>query len=344
MGHLCDLTSFNSFAIKQKCANLVEANDQQGLIDSALDTFQSAKPLLLVGGGSNIVLTDDFAGTVIKVATKGIDCSTSIEAFHLSVSAGENWHNLVEYTLNEGMPGLENLALIPGTVGAAPIQNIGAYGVELAQFCQWVEILDLTSGNIRRLTNAECEFAYRDSIFKKSLADKVVILRVGLLLPKAWKANFSYGALAELKKEKANISALDIFDRVCLLRTSKLPDPKLLGNAGSFFKNPLVSCDVFHRLQQNYPDIVAYPLSDTSVKLAAGWLIDKAGLKGFRQGDAGVHAKQALVLVNYGDATGKDICQLAQHIIHIIKQKFGVELIPEPKIIDKQGEVRITNV
>lgn len=237
------------------------------------------------------------------------------------------------------MPGLENLALIPGTVGAAPIQNIGAYGVEFCDVCDWVEYLDVESGDLLRLTVDECEFSYRESIFKGSLRDKAVITAVGLRLPKAWQPKLAYGPLQSFNAE--TVTPREIFDRVCEVRSEKLPNPEVLGNAGSFFKNPIVSASVYIELAQRFPSIVGYAQPDGDVKLAAGWLIEHAGLKGFALGNAGVHAKQALVLVNLGHATGQDICRLALHVIARVNEVFGVKLEAEPRIMGLTGETSL---
>ncbi|MGI2261685.1 UDP-N-acetylmuramate dehydrogenase [Shewanella sp. GXUN23E] len=333
------LKPFNTFGLDQRCTELIEAHSRDVLIDASLAAYADEKPMLVLGGGSNLVLTDDFGGTVIRVMTKGIELAETDNAYRLSVEAGENWHELVEYCLKHDMPGLENMALIPGTVGAAPIQNIGAYGIELCQVCEWVEYLDLSTGDVHRLNNQACLFGYRDSIFKGELRDKSVILAVGLILSKAWQPNLSYGPLSEFVSE--TVTPAEIFDKVCEVRRSKLPDPQVLGNAGSFFKNPVVSAAEYTRLASEFPGIVGYAQADGSVKLAAGWLIDKAGLKGYQQHGVGVHQQQALVLVNLGSATGSSVCALARHVISKVFAKFGVMLEPEPRVIGRNGEVRI---
>lgn len=294
-------------------------------------------PMLILGGGSNLLLLEDYQGAVIQIATKGIDVCEDQEHFHLKVAAGENWHDLVCETLKLGMPGLENMALIPGTVGAAPIQNIGAYGIELCQLCDWVEYLDLQTGALTRLEAADCDFGYRESIFKNRLKGKAVITSVGLKLPKAWQPKLSYGPLQSLAEE-TEVTATMIFERVCQVRQEKLPDPVVLGNAGSFFKNPVVAAADYLKLAERFPDLVGYAQQDGTVKLAAGWLIDKVGLKGFQMGAAAVHDKQALVLVNKGGAKGKDVANLAREIIRQVQARFGVELQPEPRIFAATGE------
>ncbi|MGL4446719.1 MAG: UDP-N-acetylmuramate dehydrogenase [Shewanella sp.] len=336
MSCIYSLKSFNSFGLAQFCQNLVEVHTKDALKTICLPLWQQQLPLLVLGGGSNVVFTEDFHGTVVRMLTKGIQVVEAADAFYLEVEAGENWHQLVEFTLARGIFGLENMALIPGTVGAAPIQNIGAYGVEFCDVCDWVEYLDLSTGESVRLQAAECQFSYRESIFKGALRHRAVITAVGLRLAKPWQPRLGYGPLQAFTAER--VTAREIFDRVCQVRTEKLPDPAVLGNAGSFFKNPLVSAACYLDLAQRFPGIVGYAQADASVKLAAGWLIEHAGLKGFALGNAAVHDKQALVLVNRGGATGRDICRLAEHVIARVQAVFGVALEAEPRIMGAHGE------
>ncbi|WP_299008647.1 UDP-N-acetylmuramate dehydrogenase [uncultured Shewanella sp.] len=331
------LKAYNTFGIEHSCLFLHEVRDKATLVSTCLELYAQDLPVLILGGGSNIVLVDDYQGHVVKVMTKGIRCEEDDDFFYLNVEAGENWHELVTFCVREGMGGLENLALIPGTVGAAPIQNIGAYGVEFCDICHWVEYLDLASGKLKRLSTAECEFAYRESIFKQALKGTAVITAVGIKLAKQWQPILSYGPLHAIAQ--VNLAPKHIFEYVCQLRREKLPDPSVLGNAGSFFKNPIVSVSTFEGLQARYPDIVAFEMDHQQMKLAAAWLIDKAGLKGMRCSDASVHEKQALVLVNHGEATGHDVCQLAELIIERIMQLFGVQLEAEPRLIGAMGEI-----
>jgi UDP-N-acetylmuramate dehydrogenase len=333
------LKPFNTLGLAQYCANILEVHSTEQLIDVCLDLAVRREPMLVLGGGSNLVLIDDFRGTVVRVMSLGVEVEQDESSYHLSVAAGESWHELIEFCLAQGMPGLENMALIPGTVGAAPIQNIGAYGIELCDVCAWVEYLDLHSGKLVRLSNAECEFSYRDSIFKGRLRERAVITRVGLCLPKLWRPNLSYGPLQEF--DANSVTARDIFDTVCQIRRQKLPDPAVLGNAGSFFKNPMIDADEYLMLAQRFPNIVGYAQADGRVKLAAGWLIDTAGLKGYVLGHVAVHQQQALVLVNLGGGTGQEICQLALYVIEQVKRKFGVVLEPEPRIIGATGETHL---
>ncbi len=334
------LLPYNTFGLDVDCQQLSIVSERQLLIELCMKNYQTDTPLLILGGGSNVVLTESFAGHVVVIATKGIVVTEDPLHYYLAVEAGESWHELVKFSLANNMFGLENLALIPGSVGAAPIQNIGAYGADISMFCEWVEYLDLTTGKIVKLDVEACDFAYRESIFKSSLKDKAVILTVGLKLKKEWQPNIKYGPL---KQFSSDVSAAEIFTVICETRMSKLPDPVILGNVGSFFKNPIVSSKQFHSLQSLYPNIVGYAVDDNQVKLAAGWLIDNAGLKGYQVGGAAVHLQQALVLVNRGQATGNDVCKLAIEIIKTIAKKFDITLEIEPRIIGKTGQREIAN-
>ncbi|PMG28990.1 UDP-N-acetylenolpyruvoylglucosamine reductase [Shewanella sp. 10N.286.52.C2] len=333
------LAPHNTLALTQCCDAIVEVDSKKQLILVVSKLVSESKPMLILGGGSNVVFTDDFNGTIIKVLTKGIKVVEDEFNFILSVQAGENWHDFVEYCLENGINGLENLALIPGTVGAAPIQNIGAYGVEIDNFCSQVEYYDYTTSQLITLDADQCQFGYRDSIFKHQLKDKAVITEVEFRLPKLWAPNLEYGPLKHLQDD--SVSAQIIFETVCDVRQSKLPDPKVLGNVGSFFKNPIISAKQYLELLTEFSDLVGYAQTDGTIKIAAGWLIDEANLKGFTVGRAAVHTKQALVLVNLGGATGNDICQLAHAVMNKVYDKFNINLEPEPRIIGPKGEVDI---
>ncbi|WP_394148644.1 UDP-N-acetylmuramate dehydrogenase [Shewanella atlantica] len=330
------LKSFNTFGVDYSCRNLITVGTKNELISVCSKLFADSKPFFVLGGGSNILLTDDYQGTVVKIASKGIECHEDDEYYYLNVEAGEEWHQLVEYCLTKAMPGLENLALIPGTVGAAPIQNIGAYGLEFMDICDWVEFVDLRSGKLTRFKSDECQFGYRESIFKAELKGVTVVTSVGIKLAKRWQPRLSYGPLKQFEAD--SVTPEQVFDCICRIRTEKLPDPAVIGNAGSFFKNPIVSTTRYKKLIESYPALVGYFLEDGSVKLAAGWLIDNAGLKGVAVGDAAVHEQQALVLINKGQASGRDILQLAMRVIETIKNKFDVILEAEPRIIGAEGE------
>ncbi|MGE6570763.1 UDP-N-acetylmuramate dehydrogenase [Shewanella vesiculosa] len=333
------LTALNTLGLNQHCASLVEVTSKNELITRCIELYQQQNPMLILGGGSNLVFTDDFKGTVVKVSTTGIVIDQDDDFYYLTVQAGENWHHLIEYCLSREIYGLENMALIPGTVGAAPIQNIGAYGVEFNRFCHQIQFLQLDTGKLVHFDNDQCHFGYRESIFKQQLKNLAVITEVTLKLAKQWQAVTNYGPLQHL--DPATVTARQIFDCVCHVRQSKLPDPKKLGNVGSFFKNPVVSIDVYNTLKTRYAALVGYPQSDDHYKLAAGWLIEQAGLKGFNIGDAAVHKEQALVLVNLGNASGKEVCQLALYVIQTVFNKFGVRLQPEPRILGSAGEIDI---
>ncbi|MDP4215706.1 MAG: UDP-N-acetylmuramate dehydrogenase [Bacteroidota bacterium] len=311
----------------------------EGLAFAARADAPSARPpmpTLILGGGSNILLTKDFDGLVLVNAIKGIDLVTETE-HHVFVKAGagENWHGFVQYGLKRNWAGVENLSLIPGSVGASPMQNIGAYGVEIKEVFHELEAWDLHSGKVRMFTLNDCRFGYRDSVFKQEYRGRFVILNVTYRLSKVPKFHIEYGAIREALDEMGvrQLSIQAISRAVVRIRRAKLPDPAQTGNAGSFFKNPVVSAEQFSALQVESPGIVGFKNPDGAVKLAAGWLIEAAGWKGYRKGDAGCHAKQALVLVNYGQATGAEIYALSEEILQSVKRKFGVTLEREVNII-----------
>jgi len=293
-------------------------------------------PRLIIGGGSNLVMTRDFDGLAILMAIPGkrvvavTDHQVLIEA-----GAGENWHAFVEWTLEQGYPGLENLALIPGTVGASPVQNIGAYGVELADRCHSVRAFDTVSGNFEDVNARDCRFGYRDSVFKQPEGARWVITHVTFALPRPWTPHAAYADLAKALASKGieGPTARDIFDAVVDVRRAKLPDPAHTGNAGSFFKNPIITAEHFVALRAREPGVVAYAQADGRYKLAAGWLIDQCGWKGRAMGNAAVHEKQALVLINPGQATGADIMALADAIRLDVKRRFDVILEVEPLVL-----------
>lgn len=331
------LKSFNTFGLDAQAKMGFVLNNEAELDALRGSTWWlDSQPRLLIGEGSNILFTADFDGLVIVNRLKGISVQETADAWLLHVAAGENWPALIQWTLQHQMPGMENLALIPGTVGAAPVQNIGAYGVEFCQFCEYVDTWHFADGHRQRYSAAACQFGYRDSLFKHALHDQVIITAVGLRIPKQWQPVVEYGPLKALG---ANATAEQIFMTVCELRQSKLPDPSLLGNAGSFFKNPVVSATQAAALKQLHPAIPCFAAGEGQNKLAAGWLIDNAGLKGFSLGHAGVHRDQALVLVNLGNASAAEILQLAKHVASTVKQQFSVQLEPEVRFIGKSGEI-----
>ena len=330
------LKPYNSFglpAIAQNLARITSDADVRRVLDHP--QFGRA-PKFILGGGSNVVLTRDVTSLVLKIEVPGRRLVEEREnAWIIEAGAGENWHDLVAWTLDQGWPGLENLALIPGTVGAAPVQNIGAYGVELKDRFESLDVVDLVTGRAVTLNATRCHFGYRDSVFKQALAGKAVITRVRLRCPKPWVPVVGYLELARKQAEErvSDPTARQIFDWVCAIRRSKLPDPAVLGNAGSFFKNPVVTMEQCRDIIGRDPEIVHYPMSDGSFKLAAGWLIDACGWKGKSVGQAGVYEKQALVLVNRGGAIGAEVVTLARAIQESVYGRFGIRLEPEPVVV-----------
>ena len=343
------LRPYNSFGIVARAQNLLRVTGEADLLELARDKSLAAGPKFVLGGGSNIVLTGDVKPLVLKVEVLGKRLvSETDKAWIVEAGGGENWHALVQWTLDHDFPGLENLALIPGTVGASPVQNIGAYGVELQDRFESLDAMDLATGQTFTLDAAQCGFGYRDSVFKHAtprpgagmgLAGKALILRVRFRLPKAWKPVLGY---LDLEKKMAatgiaNPTPRQMFDWICEIRRAKLPDPQVIGNAGSFFKNPTVSPEQCADIIARDPKVVHYLLADGTVKLAAGWLIDACGWKGKSVGNAGVFEKQALVLVNRGgDAdpvTGGEVMTLAKAIQTSVYERFGIRLEPEPVVV-----------
>ncbi len=312
---------------------LVELNNIAQLAEIIADDALP-RPFHVLGGGSNVLLTGPISGTVILNRIQGITTlREDADAVCLRVGAGEVWHDLVLYAISNNLGGIENLALIPGTVGAAPIQNIGAYGAEVKDVITEVEAWDMEDNTLETFRNADCNFGYRDSIFKHELKGKVVITSVTFRLSKHPTLHTEYGAIRdELQTMNAQPSVQSIAQAVINIRQSKLPDPAQIGNAGSFFKNPTISQEAFRAIQQRFPTIPSYPAPDGLVKVPAGWLIEQSGWKGYREGDAGVHARQALVLVNYGSATGRDIWELSDKVLASVQSKFGIELEREVQV------------
>ena len=327
------LRPLNTFGVDARARAYLSVTSVSALQAVRRDAALMAMPRLVLGGGSNILLTRDFPGLVLHMQSKGMEIVGEDDAAtYVRAAAGESWHGFVQWTLDHGLGGLENLSLIPGSVGAAPIQNIGAYGVEIKDRFHSLTLFDFETGDTRVLNRAECAFGYRDSIFKHALRDRAVVLDVTFALPKNWQPNIRY---ADVAQELATYgidkpTARQIGDAVIAIRTRKLPDPAVIGNAGSFFKNPVVTVAQRDALLQRYPQLVNYAQPDGSVKLAAGWLIDQCGWKGRTSGAAGVYEKQALVLVNHGSASGSEIAQLAQAIQSDVAQRFDVLLEPEP--------------
>ncbi|TLX59423.1 UDP-N-acetylenolpyruvoylglucosamine reductase [Stutzerimonas nosocomialis] len=329
------LRPYNTFGLDARARWYAEAGSHEDLLQISAAARELRMPLWVLGGGSNVLLTADVQAVVVRMVNRGID----VIADHggrvvVEAQAGEPWHPFVLRSLERGLVGLENLSLIPGTVGAAPVQNIGAYGVELKDVMDSLTAVDLRSGMVREFSVEQCAFDYRDSLFKRE-PGRWVILRVRFALAREAPLHLEYGPIRQKLVEQGvtRPSAMDVSRAVCAIRSEKLPDPQVLGNAGSFFKNPLVESSQAAVLRERYPDLVAYPQADGRVKLAAGWLIERAGWKGFRDGDAGVHRLQALVLVNYGNATGSKLLGLARCIQADILERFGVELEIEPNLL-----------
>ena len=330
-----NLKNFNTFHISAYARYFSEVLSIDDLLQALAFSQQNNLPFMIIGQGSNLLFKEDYIGLVIELNIRGIEVVEKAED-HIYVKAlcGENWHNFVRHCLQQGYFGLENLSLIPGTVGAAPVQNIGAYGVEVSDFLYELEALEIASGKLQTFTKNDCQLNYRHSIFKAELKDQFVITSVTFKLLKRSQPNLSYPALRDALKDipEDKINPQVISDAVCDIRMSKLPDPVELGNAGSFFWNPIISKDKYLNLKRSHPDIVAYPYEE-AYKLAAAWLIDKAGWKGYREGDVGVHKEHALVLVNFGAASGAELYNLSVRIQQSVQEMFGIELQPEVRII-----------
>lgn len=337
--HDVSLQDCNTFGLPARAATLVHIGSEADVRRVVDDAVLGRAPKFILGGGSNIVLTRDLAQVVLKVEVRGLRVvETREDAVIVEAGAGERWHDVVAWTIAQGLPGLENLALIPGTAGAAPVQNIGAYGMELADRFESLDAVDLVTGRTVTLDAPRCRFGYRDSLFKQALAGKSLITRVRLRLPRPWQPVLGYLDLQRKCEEAGFIegrlpSARQIFDWVCEIRRAKLPDPAVVGNAGSFFKNPVVTAEQCRDIIARDPHLVHYPMDDGHFKLAAGWLIDACGWKGKSVGAAGVYEKQALVLVNRGGARGGEVVTLARAIQESVYGRFGIRLEPEPVIL-----------
>jgi UDP-N-acetylmuramate dehydrogenase len=329
------LQPYNSFGIEISSRYFSSFSSIESLEEIIAHQQKSSDPLLVLGGGSNILFTKNFDGWVIKNDLKGIEVINRDNNFiYVKAMAGENWHQLVLHCVENGYAGMENLSLIPGNVGASPMQNIGAYGVELKDVFYELEAYHIADKKIVRFNNKDCAFGYRESVFKRALKNQYIILSVTYQLRKEPVYNTSYGAIEQelAAMEISTLSIKAISDAVINIRSSKLPDPKKTGNAGSFFKNPIIPINQFDLLKKSFPELPGYT-NNEDVKLPAGWLIERAGWKGFRNGDAGCYDKQALVLVNYGKASGAEIYELSSKIIHSVQEKFGINLEREVNII-----------
>lgn len=329
------LKKLNTFGVDVTSKYFVEAFSIDEIKEIiSLPVFQKSNKLIL-GGGSNLLFTKNFDGLVLKNSLKGIEIvNEDADSYYIKAAAGEIWHEFVMHCVNKSYAGLENLSLIPGCVGASPMQNIGAYGVEIKDNFFELEAIDVETGTVQKFNNQQCEFGYRESVFKKKFKNKFIIISVTFKLYKTPKFNISYGAIEKELEVMGvqNLSIQAISKAVCNIRSSKLPNPSEIGNAGSFFKNPEITKQQFEKLKIQFPEIVAYNLENGNMKLAAGWLIEKCGWKGKSFGDAGVHKNQALVLVNYANATGSEIFELSEKIIDSVKNMFGVELEREVNI------------
>ncbi len=329
------LKTHNTFGIEASARFVAEVHSVDDVRQILNDRTVNHLPRLILGGGSNILLTKDLNGLVILNRLKGITViEEDAQSVLIEAGAGEVWHDLVMHCVKNGWGGIENLSLIPGSVGAAPMQNIGAYGVEIKDVFVELTALDLKTLKTQRFSNQACEFGYRESVFKRKLKDRFMITSIRLRLSKDARVNTSYGAI-ETELETKGIgdpTIADVSEAVINIRQSKLPDPKVLGNAGSFFKNPVIDPASFEKLKNAFPEIPNYP-APNGVKLAAGWLVEQCGWKGKQIGHCGSHAKQALVLVNYGGSSGKEIYDLSEQIMQSVKQKFNVQLEREVNVV-----------
>ena len=331
-----NLKNFNTFGIEVYCDYFVEINEVKDFLELLSHPIYLSQPKLIIGGGSNLLFTKDFKGVVIKNNLKGIKVisETSNEVI-VKAAAGETWHEFVLWCLDNNYAGLENLSLIPGCVGASPMQNIGAYGVEIKDVFAELEAHSVLTGEKKIFSKSECEFGYRESVFKHKHRNEFLITSVSFKLKKEASVNTSYGAINdELQAMNVSMPGIkDVSAAVINIRKSKLPDPKVMGNAGSFFKNPEVAAKKYSELKSKFEALVAYPLDNGNFKLAAGWLIEQCGLKGYEKNGAAVHAKQALVIVNKNHAKGEDVFNLSSYIIKQVAEKFGVNLEREVNII-----------
>ena len=330
------LLKLNTFGVDVKAKYFTSINTINELIELTKTNVFKDLELLILGGGSNILFTKDFDGLVILNNIKGKEIiDQNQQSIFLKIGAGENWHELVMYCVDNGWGGIENLSLIPGNTGTAPMQNIGAYGVEIKETFIELEALEISSGKIVKFNNSDCEFGYRESVFKNKMKNQYIILNITLELKKNPVLNINYGdvkAILESQNIK-NPTIKEVSNAIISIRQSKLPDPKKIGNSGSFFKNPIVSLNQLELIKKKYPNVVNYEINENEFKIAAGWLIERAGWKGKKFNNYGVHEKQALVLVNYGLANGMEIFELSEKIILDIKDKFGITLEREVNII-----------
>jgi UDP-N-acetylmuramate dehydrogenase len=328
------LKKYNTFGLDYMADCMIHVRTEQEAISLLRGEISRKKPLLILGSGSNILFTSDFKGTIIRPDLDGIKVEEQDhENVIISAGSGVNWDTLVEWSVNKKLGGLENLSLIPGLVGATPVQNIGAFGAEVKDKITKVKAICISDGSLRIFTNIECNFGYRNSIFKNSQKGSYLITRVYYILSVSPIFSLDYGSLKEEVNKSGSVSLRNVRQAVINIRRRKLPDPEITGNAGSFFKNPVITNSVAESLKKRYPQMPAYEGQSAGTKLAAGWLIDQCGWKGKRIGDAGVHDKQALILVNHGKASGKEIYDLSEAIKKSVLEKFGVELEREVEVV-----------
>lgn len=331
-----NLKNYNTFGINVKAKYSCILRNQKDLTDLTKSSIFKENKRLIIGGGSNLLFLNDFDGLVIFPEFRGMRITRNDDdSIVIEVGSGENWHNFVQLMVYNNYSGLENLALIPGKVGAAPVQNIGAYGIEQKDYFHSLNYFNLIDLKTAKLSSKQCRFGYRDSIFKNELKDQFIILNVSYKLIKRSKLNLTYKALLdELNKtDNKSITPQTVFQTVCKIRNEKLPSPDIIGNAGSFFKNPIIKSSIYDDLVNRYPDLPKYPIDSDNVKTSAAWLIEQCGWKGKRIGDAGVYDKHSLILVNYGNATGLELFDLSQEIIRTVNSKFGITLEREVQII-----------
>lgn len=328
------LQNFNTFGIDAYARFFVEINHEDDLVALFSDPQWKKMPYLVIGGGSNLLFTENFDGLIIRMNIRGIEHRINHEQVMVEAGAGEVWHDLVKYCVNRGFCGIENLSLIPGSVGASPIQNIGAYGIEIKDVFHSCTAFEIESLQFKTFYHPDCEFGYRESVFKGRLKGKYILTSVKYELSLNQQLKLDYGAIQEELNNRgiSHPTIKDVSAVVSAIRVAKLPDPSTIGNAGSFFKNPVISTAEFLKIKQNYPEIVHFVVPD-GIKLAAGWLIEQCGWKGRVVGHTGTWKNQALVLVNHGNATGNEIFELSEQIIQSVKSKFGVELEREVNII-----------
>lgn len=330
------LKKYNTFGLDYKADFMIQLKTEKDAIDLFSGNKLKRQPILILGSGSNILFTGDFKGTILHPEMRGIKIETKVKSngdIIISAGAGVTWDDFVAWSVDKEFEGVENLSLIPGKVGATPVQNIGAYGVEVSERIEKVRTVNISDGSVRIFSNYDCNFGYRNSIFKKSEKGKYLVTRVYYRLSSSPALNLSYRSLREEVNKLGSETLINVRQAVINIRRCKLPDPEITGNAGSFFKNPVVQSSVARQLKDKYPDMPEYPDQEGYVKLASGWLIDQCGWRGKRIGDAGVHDKQALVLINHGNATGKEIFNLSEEIRISVNEKFGVNLEREVEVV-----------